>query len=588
MKNTKKVMLAAVGALLTGFGSVALSMKSNETNNDTVLTNTNNVSLVSNTGYSLAANAAPAPAAKESSSSGLDIPSMIIDGIQKGGANFVGSVVSGLANSAFNAVLKEMGFDTRSVTEKQFDKLEGQIDTLQKSLEKGISDIQREMVEINNKNIMSEVLGKVKGVQTPVASKMAVLADISKKELEKHDEKELNGEKETFLKSLGALKFDKLSENNLWNATETLANAIIVPFQANPKLSIFDLYEDTYGALETWDYMTIKPRTQFIAYLGFTVNSLCQLAKLEASYQMSQLKAGDSNLKDYEKGVEAMVKAVNSLNECLKGELDKLSAIKKQHDEQGIITHRDRIVDKSGNVTIKNGISVSTRLMPVTTSDSEYNYISYKSDKNTAHVVRDWNSGQDIIWENNIYTLDCSAQADLYKTVINEYKDYNKALGKTNYSDFTVKDYLLAAGFICKEKDLFDKAKGFYKCINCNSYNGGRDNLWSTERKNDLNVTFYDFSKAEDEAKSKVTYDRVTYYKDGWFSDGRFTNDKQDAMNNYYLCFLGTDQKTLLGSLTKTTIEKVTNQNTKGTNWNSHFKGHRTYKEGQDKAVIDC
>lgn len=584
MKNTKKVMLAAVGALLTGFGSVALSMKSANNTETVTVSNTNTVALEKSNGFKLEG-AKTAPAA---TSTGIDIPSIITEGIQIGGKNFIGAVVSNLASGAFNAVLKELGYDTRSVTEKQFDKLEGQIENLQKSLEKGINDVERKMVEIRNKNVMSELLEKVKGVQTPVASKMAVLADLSKKELDKADENKLKEEKETFLKSLGTLKFSKLSENNLWNATEALANSITVPFQADRNLKLFDLYEETYGSLETWDYMTIKPRTQFISYLGFIVNSLCQLAKLEASYEMSKFKAGDSNLKDYENGVHAMVTAVNNMNESFKAELDKLAAIKKQHDEKQIITHRDRVVDKAGNVTIKDGISVSTRLMPVTPADNQYNYISYNSEKNTARVVRDYQSGQDVIWENDIYTLNCVEQADLYKTVINEYKDYNKALGKTNYSDFTVKDYLLTAGFTCKEKDLFDKAKGFYKCIDCSSYDGSRDNLWSTERINDLNVTYYDFTKAEDEAKSKNTYDRVTYYKKGWFSSGHFSSERKDDINNYYLCFLGADQKTLLGKLEKTVIEKVRTKEAKGDNWKGHFKGHRTLAEGQEKAIIDC
>ncbi len=585
MKNTKKVMLAAVGALLTGFGSVALSMKSANNTETVTVSNTNTVTLEKSNGFNFGGPAKTTPASK---SGGIDIPSIITGGIQLGGKGFIGAVVSDLATGAFNAVLKELGYDTRSVTEKQFDKLEGQIDNLQKTLEKGINDVERKMVEIRNKNVMSELLEKVKGVQTPVASKMAVLADLSKKELEKADENKLKEEKETFLKSLGTLKFSKLSDNNLWNATEALANAINVPFQADSNLKLFDLYEETYGSLEAWDYMTIKPRTQFISYLGFIVNSLCQLARLEASYEMSKFKAGDSNLKDYENGVKAMVTAVNRMNESFKVELDKLAAIKKQHDEKQIITHRDRVVDKAGNVTIKDGISVSIRLMPVTPADNQYNYVSYNSERNTARVVRDYQSGQDVIWENNIYTLNCGEQADLYKTVINEYKDYNKALGKTNYSEFTVKDYLLAAGFTCKEKDLFDKAKGFYKCIDCASYNGSRDNLWSTERVNDLNVTYYDFAKAEDEAKSKNTYDRVTYYKKGWFSSGHFSSEKKDDINNYYLCFLGADQKTLLGKLNKTVIEKVTTKEAKGDNWKGHFKGHRTLAEGQDKATIDC
>ncbi len=581
MKNTKKVILAAFGALLTGAGAVGISMKA-MSNNDVTAIDNSNVSLVNNNIRNFVVKV------DGGKSASFDIASIILNGLQDGAGKLIGTGLYSLAQTGFNAILTQMGFDMRSVEEKGFDKLESQIDQLQKSLEKGIGDIERKMVEIHNKDVMCGLLDKVKSVQTPIASKMAVLAEISRKELAKEDANEIKKEKETFLKSLNELKFNKLSENNLWNATERLAESISEPYQVDKTLGLFDLYEDTYGSIETWDYMTIAPRKQFIAYLGFIVNSLAQLAKLQAAYQMNQLKENDANRKDYENGVQAMVKAVTNVNNILKEELDKLAEIQKDHDEKHIMTHRDRVIGKDGKLTIKKGISVSTRLMPVTTGDNDDNYISYDyTGKNLIEVQRG-PDGQSWVYQNCIYTLNCDAQKDLYKTVINEYKDYNASLGKTNFSDFTVKDYLLKAGFTCQNKEGFDKAKGFYKSIDVNSHDGSRENFWRTDKCNDLRVSYYDFSKADDSGKATSTYDTVNYYKSGWFSSGEWSVTKTSDFNNYYLTFLDADQKTILGDLKKTVIEKVGGENAKGDKWSKHFRGHRTLSDNkQTKVTID-
>ncbi len=587
MKNSKKVMFAAMGALLTGFGAVAVAMNSNK--GETVSTvDTNNISFVTK---NFGTDAGAAPAAGSETSSSINVSDMILKGIQSGGASLIGAAASEVGKIAFNALLKEMGFDTRTVQEKQFDKISSQIDQLQKSLEKGFTDVEKRIVEIHNKDIMSGILDKLKSVQTPITSKMAVVADIAAKELGKHDDAELKKEKDTFFQGLGELKFEKLSENNLWNATQALADSITVPYQADKSLKLFDLYEATYGSSETWDYMTIAPRKQFITYIAYMVNSLCELAKLEASYKMSQFKAGDSNLKDYENGVSAMIKSVNSMNQLLKDELDKLDVIQKDHDVNHIMTHRDRIVEKNGNITVKKGISVSSRLLPVTPGDNDNNYISYNyTGKNPYKVLSDL-GGQTSINQNVIYTLDCNAQKDLYKTIIAEYKEYNANLGKTNFSDFTVKDYLKTAGFTYNEKDKegFDKAKGFYRCIATGSYKGSHDNLWSTEEFNDLRVWYYDFDKADDTGNCYSTYSKVKYYKDGWFADGQWSSTWTSEMGNYYLCFLDTDQKTILGDLTKNAIENVNSETAKGDKYSRHFKGHRTIdtKPADTKVKID-
>ncbi len=579
MKTSKKAILAATALGMMGVGSIATAnvitkaaentiataADQNDVENHTLHINQNNIKFE-----------APAPTAGDAATKSLDVAGMFLDGLKSGGTNFISYLASTLAKEGLNSAMTALGFDMRSTEEKKLDEISQQLKDIQQSLSQGFSDVKRKIVEIHNKDIMNELLEKLTTIQTPVISKMTILADLAKKEQNNTvDKAELEKEKQEFYKGLGDLKFPSLSNNNLWNATETLAKDFILPYSVDKSLKLFDLYEESYGTAETWDYMTVQPRKKFITYVGFLVNSLCQLAQLSAISQMSQFKEGDSNLLGYKNGVESMITAVNTLNGQLKDELVKLDAIQKKHDVDHLITYRDRSVDKDGNIVIQDGITLSTSLLPVTPGDNEYNYISYQRDgNNPAYVQKDALGAQTLLYENVIYTLDCTSQEDLYKKVFGDYASYVKAVGVDTKS-FSMKDYLVTAGFTCKNKGLFNKARGFYKEVKDSEFRPSDDGIWTTDIHDELRVYYYDFNSTNPDGKTYDVYDDVKQYQSNPFASTEYTKPNREAINYYYLCFVNPDQKTIAGKLKKTLIERVTSNTAQGTKYEKHFKGHR-------------
>lgn len=591
MKTFKKALLATTALGMMGIGSVAAASKFTSEQTDAIACNVEGENIDAslhtlrlNGGKSLEG---AAPTAGEAAG-GLDVSAMFLDGLKAGGTSFISYIASSAAKAGLNAVLSSMGFDMRTVEEKKFDEICQQLKDIQKSLSQGFADVKRKIVELHNKDLMNDLLDKLGMIQTPVISKMTILADLAKKEQGGVSKEDLDKQKTEFFEGLSELKFEKLSENNIWNAAERLAESFTVPYSVDKSLKLFDLYEESYGSAETWDYMTIQPRKKFITYVGFLVNSLCQLAQLTADYKMDQLSENDSNRLGYKQGVDNMITAVNTLNGQLKDELDRLDAIQKKHDTDHLITYRNRTADKDGNIVVTDGVTLSTSLLPVTPNDNDHNYVSYQRDgNNTAYVQKDALGAQTLLFENVIYTLDCTAQEDIYKKVFADYASYVKAV-EADTKDFTMKDYLLKAGFTCKDKDLFDKARGFYKETKDSEFRPSDDGIWTTHIHDELRVYYYDFNDVNANGKSYDVYDDVVTYKSNPFADTKYSRNERDTANFYYLCFVNPDQKTIAGKLKKTVIERVTSNTAKGTIFDKHYKGYRK-SDGKDldNVVID-
>jgi hypothetical protein len=523
--------------------------------------------------------------AKGGTSSGLNFTSMILGGIQKGGTKLLGKAGSELAKMAFNALLSQMGVDTRSTEQKALDKIQEEIEGIQNDLKQGVSDIKRTFVRIHNEDIMNNLLEKLAAIQTPVASKMATMISIAQKELDpKADQKELESEKETFLNGLGELNFVKLDGNKLWNQAERLAAGILTPYQSDTSLKLMDLYDEIYGKVETWDYMTVAPRRKFIGYVGSLVNSFAELAMLRANYEMNKLAQDDSNRHDFQVGIQGMIDSVNKLNGELKNELDKLSAIEKKHDEQHLITHRDAVVDKDGNLTYKDGRTVSTKLFAVTTADNDDNYVSYTHDNKNQFVRYDTGYGvSNPIYANYIYTLDCTSDKDLYKAVFDDFNNYKKVVTDGN-QNFTMQDYLTKAGFTCDNKDGFNKAVGFYSRIDQTSRKAG--NFWTQNDHSDLRAYYYKFGNDKFEETPGEISDAWEYCS-GWFSTRKRYSELGDQVNNYYLVFVNQNQKTLNGKIAQTIVEGELHSDTeKGEMYTRHFKGHKKWTGTIGDSVV--
>ncbi len=460
--------------------------------------------------------------------SGADIFNYLLDVIKISGKTTISSVLSKLVMSELNTALVELGYDTRSIEEKKLDQISSQMTKLQEDIQQGFENVMRKQVQIRNETIMDKLLGEVQEVSGPVLSLVKTLNIISQKELSnEYSETELKAEKERLAQDCSELKFSSLTPNAVWYSCKMLAENIIKPSQANVTVNLWTLYEETYGALETWDYMMIEPRTNFMGYLAFIVNSLAELSKIAAEYKIEQLPENDANIETIKDGIEQMVNAVNNLNEKFQSELLILDGIKEKHDEKNIITHRDRTSDAEGNLIVKDGISLSTRLLPVTTGNSSYNYVCYE--ENDVYP-----SGMVFVFNYN-YNLSCTNQTNLYSTIIVEYEKYCLSLGYKdgNYSDFTIKDYLATVGFMCRknEKENFIKAKGFYSSM-VETRTGGSGNNEITS----FDCNYVDFYKHTNVSKT--------------VSQAKVSGKIMDDLDNWYLCFINVDQTTLLGEIT--------------------------------------
>lgn len=601
MKNGIKILLGSIALALGGVSAAGLAYRVNgeptaqvsenstvsiDNNNDN--DNNSNSSLgILHMEKSFGNDAAPAPAAN-STASAFDFTGMILNGVKSGGTSLIGTIVGKVGTIAFNKIMTSIGVDMRDASEKKLDQIQTQLNGIQSELRQGISDIIKKMTKMHNDDIMNKLLEKFSCIETPVASKMATMIDLSRKELDaKYDKNELAKEKETFYKGLDDMKFDKLDGNTLWAEAQNLAKAVLSPYPAS-SLKLEDLYEGTYGMTETWDYMTIAPRTRFMGYIASLVNSLATLANLKACYEMGKFKDGDSNLLGYKVGLKGMAEAVTAMNNKFKDELAKLDAIQKKHDEQHIITHRDQVVDKDGNVSYKDGVSVSTRLLAVTTADNDHNYISYKhTGKNPVvgytHGYGDAGGSSEPIYSNYVYTLDCTSMQDLYKTVINEYSTYSKAMSQ-NGKAISMQDYLVKAGFACEEKDMFAAAKGFYNRIECSQHKGSQDSWWKDDTRNELRVRYFDFTK-DGKGEDLATYSATRRYKDGWFASDQYSGNTTDQLNNVYLVFVSTDQKTIQGKMARTEVSQVMGANDQSEYYKRHYQGHRTFEGKEGDAV---
>ena len=495
----------------------------------------------------------------------------LVDILKMSGKSLVSGVVSSLVTTGFNALLKEMGFDTRSVTEKKLDNLAEKMDELKELVANGYTNITRKVVEIHNKDVLDKLLEKIQDVRSPIVSQMAALVSISEKELdETYDKSKLEAEKETFYKSLKNLHFVTLSGNELWFAAENLANSILKPSQADGSLKLFDLYDETFGALETWDYMTVKPRTQFISYLAMLTNGLAELAKIEASNKIKGLDEGDANRIAVETGVKNMATAVNALNEEFQKQLLDLEQIKKDHDESKLMVHRTRGSDAEGNLVITKDDAISSRLFPATPGYSEYNYLTFTHDED--NIFNDLKYGQ---WDyaTYIYTLDASDYVKIHQNIVNEYAAYAKSLGYENFTDYTVKDYLKDIGFVCYENWLYQKAKGFYLNTVDNTYEGkgGFQNSY-----NSLNARYTSFETRNVETD---LIDQVQTYTDYIWSSTEYNHSYGVGYDSFYLCFIRAGSDAFLGKVKTLTIDYVNSKRGRGANWSRLFKGYYTWSQ---------
>ncbi len=368
------------------------------------------------------------------------------------GTSFLKSGISSLAEYAFKAACAEMGIDIRDAQTKKLDQIIEQLDKISLQVKQGIEELTKKAQQVQDSTTMNEVIGLINDVKSPVIAELKILEDIARKENDpNYDKESLKQQKETFVDEFEKkLNFKSLS-NQVWHTTELLAIKLANPNQVKKSQTLMDLYDNTLGANDVWDYQSYFPRIKFIQECSFLLNSLAILAKLDASREISKYQPGDSNIEGVKSGIEDMCKAVNNVNGIFQKELQKLGEIKARHDDENnpTMSHLKRTFDKDGFVHISTDYTVSAYLATVSVDDVCW--------QNT--VADFYNDGYSHCFKTFV------ADDTFYQTVYNDYSFY-----ASNYQvdkGYDMKQYLKDLGFkvpASRQKD-FDDAIGIYKNI---------------------------------------------------------------------------------------------------------------------------
>lgn len=390
------------------------------------------------------------PHALASSNEELD---WISQSILDKGMDFMKSGISSLATYAFKTACLEMGIDVRDATTKKIDQIISQLKEITNQIAKGFQDLTNKTQWVRDCDKMDKVLEILDDVRSPVLVEMQTLESIAAKEnIPDYDQDFLEQQKTSFVEGFkDKLIFYSLS-NQVWHSTELLAKKLLYPNPTKKTQTLMDLYDNTLGANEVWDYQGYAPRIQFIQECAFLVNSLALLSKLEAAREISKYQPGDSNIDGIKQSVVYMCDAVNAINEMFQAELKKLDVIKQNHDDEDCPTmsHIQRTFDSAGFVHISTDYTVSAYLATI--------------------------SLEDVVWKNTVadYYSDSyshcfksfKAEESIYNLVYSDYSNYiNCCQVEEGYN---LKYYLRDLGFRVPEsrQEEFDDAIGFYKDIN--------------------------------------------------------------------------------------------------------------------------
>lgn len=441
------------------------------------------------------------------------------------GADFMKSGISSLALYAFKTACMEMGIDVRDATTKKIDQIIDQLNQITKQLAKGFDDLTKKMQKVEDDQCMRAVLDLITEVKSPIYVEMTKLESIAQKEDdESYDQDTLAKQKQTFVDGLQKnLNFYGLS-NQVWHSTEMLAKKFLYPNSVKTSQTLMDLYDNTLGANDLWDYQSYAPRMQFIQQCSFLVNSLALLSKLDAAREMSTYDSEDDpNVDGLKRGISDMCEAVNAVNGMFQKELEKLEAIRERHDDEDCPTmsHLKRTFDSSGFVHVTTDFTVSAYLATVGVDDVVW----------TDTVDDYYSDGYSHCFKSYV------ANEDIYKIVLDDYSFY-----VDNYETeegYTVKHFLRDMGFRVPESRQadYDKAIGLYRGVDCRTKDRGIFRGWD----------YYAYFKYYDLDGKEATKDYCRVGQTFW----KNYDDAENYLDNLYskfVAFVDPDNKKLLGT----------------------------------------
>ncbi len=445
--------------------------------------------------------------------------------ILEGGSSFLKTGLTSLAVYGLKTACSEMGIDVRDTTTKKLDLIIEKLDAIKNQISEGFNALTNKVQQVQDENYMNNILDRLNEIRTPILAQMSILEDLAIKEQSGYDQEKLIKERDTFINNFSSkLNFYGLS-NRVVASAERLAREFYHPNNVKTSQTLMDLYNNTLGANDVWDYQSIEPRTNFIKECAFLLNSLALLAKIECSYEISKYAEGDSNIIGIKTEFETMCNVVNTVNGMFQNELIKLKEIKDRHDDylKPTMSHYKRSFDSNGYVHITTDYTISAYLATVNLDTVSYsNIVDDYYDNATSHCYKVFNS------DNNFLT-----------TLYNDYETYIKSFKVSE--DYNLKYYLKDIGFRIpgNDKNIFDEAIGIYKDIP-DAKRVGRGIF--------RGVDYYAYYRYYSWKGNLESRDYCRVGQTFWNNYDDVTN-YDDNINKYFVTFMNANNEELLGDV---------------------------------------
>ena len=393
-------------------------------------------------------------------------------------------------------LLKECGIDLRDATTKTLEKIQNQLNIIEKKID-AISDRQE---QIQAESVLGDLLREFKkATNSYIHFAVGSLGDLVEVENDPNiSEEEAEERRLTFYNNTAK----KLTVDNLPLAkyVTDLADYVMRPNPADRSKDIFYYYTKTIGTPDVWSIQRYKNVRNFMAYIDSTLINIANLAKFQM-YYLSQGK-DQATLAGYKGIMDDMAAAVNIVNESFYNFNNSLKDIEDKM-KNGI------------NVYLPTNQEYSTRMATLT-----YNHEDREDDDSRQGLLMSYvnDSGK----HGNLQTAYCFEPGEIVSKVHDDFVNYSSAYCAKTY---TIQDYLKYAGFYSVNEDLFDKAAGIY---NAEWY---VDRYGTFNDDKDYSMTYYD--KSGNKIRKNV-YQVATYHT----CIGRIKSTELRYLDDqYYLCF---------------------------------------------------
>ncbi len=417
--------------------------------------------------------------------------------ISKGGEAIMGGITVYAKYIALN-LLKECGLDFRDATTKTLEKIQTQLNII----EKKVDTIAYKQEQYHCEDVLSKVLegyndanwkyvNYVTGSLTYLTN-VECNSKISEEEAEKERQRVYNdGVKDLLIDGAPLATY-----------VTTLARKALQPNPADAQKSIFYYYDHTMGLYDKWSIQYYKNMKNFIAYIDSVLILLSNLAKFQIYYKAKEV--GEGMRQTYELMMNDMASVVNEVNSLFAAKLKELDYIRQEWKYRGL------------NQYIATGKYYNTRMAALTYDLDDREWFDSRQGLLVGYL-------NDYGKQGNLQVAYAyQPNNDILKAVSEDFKVYSGGFCSPSY---TIKDYLSYAGFYCNNQDLFDKAAGLFAGnMYVDTYGFMYDDI-------DYSAAYYD---NYGNYKRSVAFRVATYHT--WYSAVDYTeltgNDK-----NYYLCF---------------------------------------------------